>query len=355
MRKWNLLRISELVKLTKDSVKISFEIPEHLKESFQYKAGQHVTVRAFVNGEDIRRPYSICTTPDDLVFSIAIKQIPGGLFSSYANQTLKKGDLLSVMAPIGSFGVDLHPDNNKNYVAFAAGSGITPIISIIKTTLKTELASEFTLFYGNQTRETTMFISELENLQRTFNGRFSVFYIFSRENQDIDIFNGRIDEAKISSMAKGHFNPVTSNLYFVCGPGDMVQVTEKALINLGVSTDKIITEHFSNNPLVTPISLNGNSGMFGDHSIITSIQDGKTSVYQSITGLSILESALEQGASVPYACRSGVCATCSAKLLDGEVEILDNDCLSEEEINDGIILTCRTIPKSEQVTINFDL
>lgn len=350
------LAISDIRRETADTVSIAFIVPEHLKEIFRYKQGQYITIRKTINGTEARRSYSICSSPLDDELRIAVKKVTGGLFSTYANEALKKDLLLDVMPPLGKFFTALDPGQKKNYVAFAAGSGITPVLSIIKTTLQTEPQSSFTLVYGNRNRHSIIFKEELEALKNLYMERFRVLYILSREKTDAPINFGRMDAEKCATLCSKTIDPATTDEFFICGPEEMIFSVRDQLLQLGVDEKKIHFELFT-----TPG--NHQSGVVSREvavkpemkSKITVKLDGISFDFDlGFEGDAILDAALKQGADLPYACKGGVCCTCRAKLLEGEVDMDINYGLEPEEIEQGFILTCQSHPRTEKIVVDFD-
>jgi ring-1,2-phenylacetyl-CoA epoxidase subunit PaaE len=351
------LKIKELKKETEDCVSVSFEIPEHLKEHFIFKQGQSLTMRAIINQEEVRRTYSLCSSPLDNKWKVAIKKVAGGLFSSYANRELKKGDILEVMEPVGKFYVDLNPVHHKNYLAFAAGSGITPLLSIITTTLHTEPGSSFTLVYGNKSRASIIFFEELEGLKNKYLNRFNFINVLSRERTDAPINSGRINTQKLNELEKlldySSFDDV-----FICGPEEMIFCVKDYLEQKGMDKKKIHFELFTT-PGQKRITDNKQrtTDNSGPTSKITVKIDGRSFDFDlSLTSeTTILDAALKEGADLPFACKGGVCCTCKARLLEGEVSMDVHWGLEEEEIEQGFILACQSHPKTEKVVVDFDV
>jgi ring-1,2-phenylacetyl-CoA epoxidase subunit PaaE len=350
------LRIAEIRKETADCVSVSFEIPDNLREQFQYKQGQYLTIRTLIQGQEIRRSYSICSSPLDNELRIAVKKVSQGVFSTYANEQLKKGDTLDVMPPMGKFFTELDPKQSREYVGFASGSGITPLLSIIKTTLLTELKSSFTLVYGNRNRHSIIFKEALEALKNQYMDRFRVIYILSREKTDASIHFGRIDAEKCAALGTKTIDFSRTDAFFLCGPEDMIFSVKDTLLRSGVDSKKIHFELFT-----TP----GNKTIAKDHVSATEKSGFKSRVTIRLDGVSfdfdlgfedppILDAALQNGADLPYACKGGVCCTCRAKLLEGEVDMDVNYGLEPEEIEQGFILTCQSHPRTEKVVVDFD-
>lgn len=351
------LKVKEIKKETEDCVTVSFEIPENLKQDFTYKQGQSLTMRTTINKEEIRRTYSICSSPLDNEWKVAIKKVEDGLFSSFANTTLKKGDVLEVMEPVGKFYTELNATNKKNYLGFAAGSGITPLLSIIKTTLRSEQGSTFTLVYGNKSRNSIIFFEELEGLKNKYLHRFNFINILSRERTDAAINFGRINTEKLNELAK----LVNYNFFdeaFICGPEEMIFCVKDYLETKGIDKKKIHFELFTSQGQKqgTKYKAQGTSNT-GPQSNITVKVDGRSFDFNLAlsSDINILDAALKQGADLPYACKGGMCCTCKAKLLEGEVEMDVHWGLEQEEIEKGFILTCQSHPKTEKVVVDFDI
>lgn len=348
------LRIKGLERPTAESVKLTFDVAEDLKETFRFTQGQHVTLRTFIEGEDVRRSYSICSCPLDGELSVAIKRVQGGRFSNFAGEQLKVGDVLDVMPPTGRFNTPLDPANEKLYVAFAGGSGITPIISIIETTLRVEPKSRFVLFFGNQKTSSIIFLEELEGLKNEYMGRLSVHHILEHERQESDLFNGRIDADKLKVFARTYFTPDEVDEVFTCGPEPMMLAIRDTLQALGVDEKKIHLELFT-----SPVGKLGGERKEVKHDVkhaeITIIQDGHRFTFPYDSDKSILDAAFDKGANLPYACKGGVCSTCAAKLESGEVDMDVNYALEPDELERGLILTCQAFPKSDKVVISFDV
>lgn len=351
------LRVKKVEQETEDCMSIEFDVPPELKDVFQFKQGQNLTLRKVLNGEECRRNYSICTSPFDGRLKVAVKKVEGGLFSTWANEEMKAGDVLDVLPPTGKFYTELSPDQIKKYVAIAAGSGITPILSIIKTTLLTEPQSTFTLVYGNRTKASILFKEELEALKDKFIDRFRVYHILSREKTDSPLNSGRIDTDKLSLLFDKVIDLNKSDEFFLCGPEEMIFCIKGFLAGKRVPSDKIHFELFT---------------VPGQKREATTIQPEaaeeagpKAQVSIKIDGIffdfdlayeseSILDAALQQGADLPYACKGGVCTTCKAKLLEGKVHMDVNWGLEPDEVEKGFVLTCQSHPQTERIILDFD-
>jgi len=351
------LRIKEIKKETPECVSVLFEIPGSLENDFQFKHGQSLTMRTVMNGEEVRRTYSICSSPLDKEWRVAIKKMEGGLFSTFANEELKKNDSLEVMQPVGKFYTELNPTQKKNYVAFVAGSGITPVLSIIKTTLRTEPLSEFTLVYGNRNKNSIIFKEELEALKDKFLDRFRIIHILSRERTDAVINSGRINTAKLIELNK-LINYAATDEFFICGPEEMIFGIKGFLETKGINEKKIHFELFTvpgqkKLEVRSRESEDNNSPM----SHVTVKMDGRSFDFDLPfnSNTTILDAALKQGADLPFACKGGVCCTCKAKLIEGEVMMDVHWGLEENEIQEGFILTCQSHPKTEKLIVDFDI
>lgn len=351
------LRIKKIIKETDQCVSVEFEIPENLSGSFQFKQGRSLTMRAMLNGKEVRRTYSLCSSPLDNKLKVAVKKVEGGLFSYFANENLKPGDELEVMEPVGKFYTELNPSNKKNYLAFAAGSGITPVISIIKTTLRTEPGSTFTLVYGNRSRSSIIFFEELEGLKNKFIDRFNLINILSRERTESQINFGRIDIGKLTELEK-LVDYKKMDEIFICGPEEMIFCVKNFLEQKEINSKRIHFELFTTSGQKTPNLKRQTSTIAeGPASKITVKLDGRSFDFDLSlnSDTTILDAALKQGADLPFACKGGMCCTCKAKLTEGEVEMDVHWGLEHEEIEQGFILTCQSHPKTEKVVVDFDI
>ncbi|MEO1254005.1 MAG: 1,2-phenylacetyl-CoA epoxidase subunit PaaE [Bacteroidota bacterium] len=354
MAKFHNLRVTNITKPTEESVAITFQVPDDLQNEFSFTQGQHLTLKKNIDGEDTRRSYSICSCPIDEKLTIAIKKLEGGKFSTYANEVLKVGDELEVMPPHGKFFVPLDPASNRSYVAFASGSGITPIMSIVETTLRTEPESSFTLFYGNRRSATIIFQEELEALKNRYMGRFSLYHILSKERQESDLFNGRIESEKIQSFGKLFFDPTKVDHYFTCGPEEMMLSVKDSLMKMDVPTERIHLELFT-----SPDGKLGGGKKETKHekasAEVTVVLDGNSMTFPYDSDKSILDVAFDNGADLPYACKGGVCSTCVCKVEEGEIEMDVNYALEPDELARGLVLSCQAFPKTNKVKLNFDV
>jgi ring-1,2-phenylacetyl-CoA epoxidase subunit PaaE len=351
------LQIKEVKQETPDCVSIAFKLPDNLMNEFLFEQGQNITIKKAIDGEEVRRSYSICSAPFENELRVAVKKVDGGIFSSFANSILKAGDELEVMPPTGKFNTKLNAENKKQYLAFVAGSGITPVISIIKTTLQTEPQSSFTLVFGNRGRNSIIFFEELEGLKNKFLNRFNFINILSREKTDAPINFGRIDTEKLAALSK-LIDYNNTDEFFICGPEEMIFTVKDFLENKNIDKKKIHFELFTT-PGQKKSSANNRQFAIkskGPQSKITVKLDGRSFDFDlGFDGENILDAALKQGADLPFACKGGVCCTCKAKLLEGEVEMDVNWGLEQEEVEQGFILTCQSHPTTEKVVVDFDI
>lgn len=350
------LVIKEIRKETADCVSILFDIPGPLQKDFRFTQGQSLTIRALIKGEEVRRTYSLCSSPLDGEWRVAVKKVEGGLFSGYANEQLKAGDTLEVMQPVGRFNTPLDPSQQKQYLAFAAGSGITPVLSIIKTTLLTEPLSHFTLVYGNRNRASILFFEELESLKNRFMGRLSLLHVLSRERTDTPVHFGRIGPQKLEELGK-MIDYAQIDEYFLCGPEEMIFSVKGFLEQKGVNNKKIHFELFNSTGPASKPAKQVQTGESQVQSTITIKSDGRSfDVKLPLNSdKTILDAALQQGADLPYACKGGMCCTCKARILEGEVSMDVHWGLEEEEVEQGFILACQSHPRTEKVVVDFDI
>ena len=355
MSKFYPLTVAHVKQETRDAIAVTFAVPEALRATFAYQQGQHLTLRAQVGGEDLRRSYSICSAVQDRQLRVAIKRTPGGAFSSWANEALKAGAVLDVMPPSGHFNVPLDATQARHYLAFAAGSGITPILSIIKTTLLTEPDSRFTLFYGNRASSTVLFREELAELKDIFMARLKISYVMSREQQDIDLFNGRITGEKCADFLRHWIHLDDIDVAFICGPEDMMHGVSKALQDAGMAKEKIRIELFAAS---IPKHQHKPRAQVADAAALTEVTVIMDGAHASFTmdrdKESILDAGLRAGIDMRYSCKGGVCSTCRCKLVEGKVDMDVNYALEDYEIARGFVLSCQSFPVTEKVIVDFD-
>lgn len=338
---------------TADSVSVSFEVPADLRDVFRHKAGQHVVLRREIDGEDIRRSYSICTSANSDELKVGIKRIPNGTFSSYATSELKDGDLVDVMPPVGEFTHEVDPEAANHYVALAAGSGITPMLAILTTVLESEPSSSCTLLYGNRTTQTIMFLEDIEALKNRFHDRFQVIHVLSREPHELSLFEGRIDADKIKALTSTLIDPAAVTGWYMCGPLEMIESVQETLGSLGVADSKIHYELFFDERIESiPDADDTTEGLVE----MTVTLDGRSSVVKvDPDGPSVLDYARSVRAEVPFACKGGMCATCKAVVTKGNVRMDKNYALTQEEVDGGMVLTCQSHPVDGDITVSFDV
>ncbi len=350
------LRVRELRRETADTVSVAFEVPESLRDIFRFTQGQHLTLRTTLGGEEIRRSYSICTGAHENDLRVAIKRVDEGLFSAYANEHLRAGDVLEVMPPQGRFFTRLEQEASRLYVAFAAGSGITPVMSILKTTLVQEPRSRFVLFYGNRGFDYIVFREQLEDLKNRYPDRLAVHHVLSRESLGSDLFSGRLSGDKCRTFARLLFSPGEVDAFFLCGPEEMVFEIKAVLEELAVPVQKIHFELFATagSRQRTPTTRSSAVEKRFEASI-TVIQDGTQFDFQLPSdGSTLLDAAMRAGADLPFSCKGGVCSTCKARILEGKVEMEVNYGLEPDEVAAGYVLTCQSHPKTQRVVVSFD-
>jgi ring-1,2-phenylacetyl-CoA epoxidase subunit PaaE len=349
--------VSDIEKNTADCSIITLDIPDTIRGHFNFIQGQYLTFKQDINGEDIRRSYSLCSSPIDNEWKVGIKKVPEGRFSTFANDRLKVGDTLEVMPPAGNFYVKVDPERKSNYVAFAAGSGITPMLSIIKTHLASEPHSTFKLFYINQKVSSIILKEELEALKNIHLDRFEIFHFLTRQQRGIPLFDGRLDEEKLEVIFKTLCDTNNIDHYFSCGPEAMIFLVKDFLVAKGVRTDKIHFELFgTSSDQADNKKKELKSKLQGKQCHLTITEGGKTMDFNMEQGAdNILDAALNNDADLPFACKGGVCATCKAKLISGDVDMLLSYGLEQDEIDQGYILTCQALPTSEKVVVDFDI
>jgi len=349
MKNFYALKVLEIEYLTLESVKIVFDVSK--EDAFQFKAGQYITLRKEINNEDIRRSYSLSSAPGEGI-EIGVKRIDNGLMSTFLTKELKVGDSIDVMPPTGNFYLDPN-EKESHYVAVCAGSGITPILSMIKEVLNYNSNSFFTLIYGNQSAKSTMFFNDLKYLERNFQSQLFIHYVFSRQDV-VDCFKSRIDNVLLEKIFNSNKSLKKADSYFLCGPGEMIDNVNQFLKDAGTESNKIHFERFTSadNPK------KNNSNEIKNDEIISNVMvsvDGDDFEFElSSKGDTILDAAMNAGADVPFSCKGGVCCVCKAKVIEGEVSMDQNYSLSEEEVAEGFVLGCQARPASENVVVDFD-
>jgi len=364
MAKFHSLKIKDVRRETKDCVSIAFEIPEDLKSEFQYKQGQYITLRKEFNGEELRRSYSACSSPvaDDHL-RIAVKEVEDGRMSKYLNNGIQPGQELEVMKPMGNFYVEMPANETKHLVAFAAGSGITPILSLLKTALAVNDNNSFTLFYGNKSTSDIIFKDELDSLETKFAGRFKVVHLLSREKTDDPLFTGRMSSDKCSELMERFSDSKKADDYFICGPYDMINGINQSLTAMGIAKENIHFELFTTPPPETQEAeeldednedLGGGDGKPVAESKVMIVLDGEETEITVTKDDNILDAVLDAGLDAPYACTGGSCCTCRAKIMEGKAVMDVNYALTDQEVEDGYILTCQSHPTTTKMVVDYD-
>jgi len=348
MSQFHNLTIKEIHRETAKSVTISFEVPEHLKEVFEFKAGQYITLKTTINGNEVRRDYSLCSSPKSGLLKVAVKEVEGGTFSAFANNSLSIGDTLEVAPPKGKFVFTPNDSKTKNIAAFAAGSGITPVLSIVKSALEEEVYSKVILVYGNKTTRDTMFLNELLELQHNHKERFSIQFVFSQHNQDDAIF-GRIEKSTVNYVMKNEHKHIEVDAFYLCGPEGMIHTVKDVLTEHDIAEDKI---HFELFKAAKPAKVNEVSE--SGESEVTITVDDETTTFTMSKKQSILEAALDEDIDAPYSCQGGICSSCVARITEGEATMRQNNILTESELAEGLVLTCQAHPTTSKIIIDYD-
>ncbi len=352
---FHALRVAEVVPETNEANSIRFEIPAELRDKFAFKAGQHLTLRATLNGEEVRRNYSLCTAPDEGDWMVTVKRIGGGLFSNWVGDNLRAGDTIDVMPPHGSFTTEFAPSRKRQLVGIAGGSGITPVMSLIKTTLRSEPDSGFTLLYGNRDSSSVIFLDALADLKDKHLGRLEIYHFLDAEDQEIELFNGmldrvRCDEAILSLLP----NAAEVSDWFICGPGPMMDAAEGALLDRNVPKERIHIERFTADRPPEAVAREMAELQTKAEGVTVSVTlDGRTRRVPFTAG-NILDSARASGLPAPFACKAGVCATCRARVTSGKVEMAARYGLTDEEVADSYVLTCQSVPLGDGVAVDYD-
>ncbi len=342
------LRVKEVRRETVDAVSVAFDVPNELEKEFRFSPGQYITIQKDLQDSLLRRAYSICSSPDSGELRVAIKEVDKGRFSHFANQVLKPGDLLDVAGPEGRFVLETNDKHQKDYLAIAAGSGITPVISMIKAVLQNESKSRFALIYGSKSSDKTIFKKELDSLVASYDGRLKVQYVYSKIISDKALF-GRIDGKMVKGLLKSDFSGYNFDTYFLCGPEEMIDDTKKALLKNGVKEEAIKLELFS----ATSYKKEVTKSLSGNVEITVVLDDEETTFDMRMDEL-ILDAAIAKGLDAPYSCQGGVCSSCLAKVIEGSAVMERNTILDADEIEEGLILTCQAHPTTSTIKIDYD-
>ena len=349
------LRVAQIVPETDDANSIRFEVPDDLKGAFAFKAGQHLTLRADIGGEEVRRNYSLCVAPDEGQLKVTVKRIAGGVFSNWIAEALKPGDELDVMPPHGSFTYSFEAGAKRRYVAFAGGSGITPVMALIRTALAAEPTSRFTLFYGNRDSNSVIFLDALADMKDRYMGRFELYHFLSDEEGEVGLFNGMLDQATCDAAVAALVGDAPDvDAWFICGPGPMMDAAEASLQGQRVAHERIHLERFTaGRPSAALAAVMAQAQAEAAGLMVSVTLDGRTRRI-AFDGQNILDSARNAGLPAPFACKAGVCATCRARVTAGKVEMVVHYGLSDEEVAAGYVLTCQSVPVGEGVAIDYD-
>ena len=358
-KQFHPLRVKEIQRDTEHAVVITFDVPAELRDTFSFIQGQYLTLEHTIEGNPVRRSYSICSGLDDGELKVAIKHVEGGVFSTWANQQLKAGDMLNVMAPRGDFYTQIDPEQARNYLCICAGSGITPMLSIIKTVLAREPSSTVTLLYGNQRTATMMFRNELAFLKNAYLDRFHWINIFSREPQEVELFSGHLDNRKGGALNRRLIHIRGFDEFFLCGPEAMISEVSRGLRGEGINEENIHFELFAVSAEKARQAIERHQARVkayqGQVSTVSILADGREYSFElSADGENILDAGLRNGVDLPFSCKGGVCATCKARLIEGEVDMDLNQALRPEEIDNGYILTCQAHPVTKKIVVDFD-
>jgi len=352
---FHALKVAEVVPETAEASSIRFEIPPELREAFAFKAGQHLTLRATINGEEVRRNYSLCTAPAETDWMVTVKRIAGGLFSNWVGDALRAGDTIEVMVPHGSFTTEFNEHQARHLVGIAGGSGITPVMSLIKTLLGEEPGSRFTLLYGNRDSSSVIFLEALANLKDKYLGRLEIYHFLDEEEQDIALFNGMLNRERLDDAIPALIPDAAEvDGWFICGPGPMMDAAEGVLLDRNVPKDRIHIERFTADRPAGAVSREIEQLQSQAEGVSLAVTlDGRTRRVQFTAG-NILDSARAAGLPAPFACKAGVCATCRAKVTRGKVEMAARYGLTDEEVDAGYVLTCQSVPLGDGVAVDYD-
>ena len=350
MSSFHKLSIQGITRETSKSISITFNVPDNLKQTFSFKAGQYITLKTNLDGHEVRRDYSLCSSPKIGELKVAIKEVKDGTFSAYANNTLKVGDELEVAPPKGRFIFEPNDSKTKNIAAFAAGSGITPVLSIIKCALEEEVNSKVILVYGNKTTEDTMFLNELLELQHAYKDRFAIQFVFSQAQEDDAIF-GRIEKSTVNLIVKNKYKHIDIDAFYLCGPEAMIQTVKHVLTDHEVEEDRI---HFELFKAAKPAEIDDNTAIESGKTKITVIVDDEETTFEMSQKQTVLEAALDEDLDAPYSCQGGICSSCLARVKEGEATMRQNNILTENEVAEGLILTCQAHPTTSTLVVDYD-
>ncbi len=349
MSQFHKLSIKDIQKETDKAVSITFDVSQNLKETYVFKAGQYITLKTIIKETEVRRDYSLCSSPKSGKLKIAVKEVKDGTFSAYANNNLQIGDILEVAPPKGRFVFEPNSSTSKTIAAFAAGSGITPVLSIIKSVLEAEDERKVILVYGNKTTKDTMFLNELLELQHQYSHRFSIKFVFSQANEEDAIF-GRIEKSTVNLIVKNEYKHLTIDAFYLCGPEAMIHTVKDVLTEHNIADDSIYYELFK---AAKPTEIKEETVASGNTKI-TIIVDDEETVFEMSQKQSILEAALDNDIDAPYSCQGGICSSCIAKLIEGKATMRQNNILTDSELEEGLILTCQAHPDTPTIIVDYD-
>ncbi len=349
MSQFHKLAISELHKETESCVTISFQVPSELKDTFKFKAGQYITLKSSIDGKEVRRDYSLCSSPNSGILKVAVKAVQDGNFSSFANSQLKVGDILDVSSPNGRFIFEPNEAQSRTIAAFAAGSGITPVMSILKTVLEDEPNSNFVLVYGNKSPKDTIFLDELLHLQSKYLDRLKIHFVYSQSQEDKALF-GRIEKSTVNFILKNDYKDTKFDRFYICGPEPMIDTVKDVLLEYGINESQVLFELFTVTAPAKPIDSDLNDGK----TRVTVMLDDEETTFVMDQKKSVLEAALAENLDAPYSCQGGICSSCLARLTEGEVKMRQNNILTDGELEEGLILTCQAHPTTPVIRVDYD-
>lgn len=359
--KFHSLKVKDVRRETKDAVSVAFDVPEELKEVYRFKQGQYLTLRQMIDGEDVRRSYSVCSGIHEGELRVAIKAVAYGKFSNWINNVLKAGDEMQVMTPMGMFTTPLNPENEKEYLLFAGGSGVTPILSIAKSVLVEEPKSTVTMVYANRFFGSIIFREQLEDLKDAYIGRFRLFHVLDDEPNEVDLFSGRFDRTKLEKFTQTFIQLDRVDEAFVCGPEPMIRLVTDFLKEKDMPHDKVHFELFASpgQPAAKPAETTEQPKQelvdTGKRCAVTVVYDGQESnFYMPMDGTPILDAAQNSGMDIPFSCKGGMCCTCRAHLSEGSAPMRVNYALEPGEVEQGYVLTCQAVPSTERIVVDFD-
>ncbi|MGS2725665.1 2Fe-2S iron-sulfur cluster-binding protein [Psychroserpens sp. BH13MA-6] len=349
MSQYHKLTVQSITPLTENAVALGFEVPSTLKNDFNFKAGQYITIKTHINGNEVRRDYSLCVSPKSGLLQVAVKRVEDGTFSVYANTELKVGDVLEVAPPRGRFIFEPNDSKTKNIAAFAAGSGITPVLSIIKCALEEEIYSKVILVYGNKTTKDTMFLNELLELQHAFKDRFSIQFVFSQADEEDAIF-GRIEKSTVNYVVKNKYKHIDVDAFYLCGPEAIIHTVKNVLTDHDVDPSRIHFELFK----AAKTESSSTNGVADGRTKVTVLLDDETSSFEMSQKQSVLEAALDEDIDAPYSCQGGICSSCIARITEGKATMRQNNILTDGELAEGLILTCQAHPTTPTLFVDYD-